>query len=176
MGLAEFREKLKENPGLRYGITAALAALCLFLVLRWFLSGTGGDTPPPPITKWYFYNVKTKKLFPVDAATEAPIDTDSGPKTGVRAMVFACGDCSDQTKHFIGYLQSRKPFQKSMLNNDKSAKMFKPGVTMVEVIREPDSNKWVLVNSKEGAKIQGKVQQRCGDQHTAICHPHPEAE
>lgn len=63
------------------------------------------------ITRAYYYDVVTGKLFPGPAQDTPPIPTPDGSMknnvfAGVRANVFSCTSCDDVKSHKIGYLET----------------------------------------------------------------------
>jgi hypothetical protein len=63
------------------------------------------------ITRAYYYDVVTGKLFSGPAQDTPPIPTPDGSMknnvfAGVRANVFACASCDDVKSHKIGYLET----------------------------------------------------------------------
>lgn len=98
-------------------------------------AATQAPTPPPeaapppaqpvapplqkPVTNTvYYYDLGTDQLFVAPPADVTPIDAPSGKDNGVRAYVFACGDCSGQT--FIGWLERTAPAARKMRDNNSA--------------------------------------------------------
>ncbi|MSU26482.1 MAG: hypothetical protein EXS27_01035 [Pedosphaera sp.] len=79
-----------------------IAASVAFLIQR------GLNANKRPKGDLWFYNLKTHQLFPASDLSVAPIDTKSGPGTGVRAHVFTCDRGSNPT-NFIAFLEKLTP-------------------------------------------------------------------
>ncbi|KAB2669637.1 MAG: hypothetical protein DVB31_06050 [Verrucomicrobia bacterium] len=62
----------------------------------------------PRGTLWY-YNLKTHALFPGPDVAVPPIDTPSGPGTGVRAYVYTSESDPNPTNRFVAFLETLSP-------------------------------------------------------------------
>lgn len=82
-----------------------IAASVAFLIQR------GLSANRRPKGDLWFYNLKTRQLFPASDLSVPPIDTKSGPGTGVRAHVFTCAGDSQPT-NFIAFLEKLTPEMK----------------------------------------------------------------
>ena len=162
MSLSDLRERLQDNPKVYYGTIVALSVLCLSLVARWFMAPSGG-TDLPTFTHTFFYDVNTKKLYSVPMDTDPPAKAPSGAGAGVRAHVFVCGDCSDVSKHFTSYLQSRMTLKTSTQETGKRKAMMDSQGGLVDVVRAPDEKEWVPISSKHGLELMGRAQKKCID-------------
>lgn len=85
------REYLNNNPAVVTIAAIVLLIVCLALIVRQLLGG-GGPGSPRDV---YFYDTATGQVFTESAAQFAPIEAPSGPGAGVRAHIYACGDCED---------------------------------------------------------------------------------
>jgi len=79
--------------------------------------------PPPsqPTGDWY-YDLNTGTLFTAPSGQLPPINAPSGPTpsgepAGVRAFVFACGECANPADRFPAYLQKFTPGAKNLFDN-----------------------------------------------------------
>ncbi|GIW78286.1 MAG: hypothetical protein KatS3mg105_0093 [Gemmatales bacterium] len=153
------RESINENPVLGLGIALvllAVAAAGYFLIKP---DTSERDKEYEPLS--YYYDQNKKELFVAPSGREVPFETDSGSYQGepaaVRAHVFACGSCADESKRFIGWLSKPAP----------------PGQAggAEEWIRLPDQNKWYPSNSPEAQRIFNQVRQRCQKTHVLHCSP-----
>ena len=71
----------------------------------------------------WFYDLNTGQLFRAKSNGLPPIAAPSGPlpngeHAGVRAKVFACGDCSDPSNRFIGWLEKLTPEVKYAITDE----------------------------------------------------------
>jgi hypothetical protein len=168
LDIHEVREKLREQQGLVTAILGVVifAALGLFVMQLWrFL-----NPPPPPedIVMGYFFDQNTKETFVVPANTPAPMDRPSGPfngePAGVKAHVFACGQCSDETKRFVGYIEKPLPPEDRPPPDDPRSEVF--------LMKRPNDAKWVVSDSREAAAIVEEVFNRCAAGERAnFCRP-----
>jgi hypothetical protein len=111
----------------------------------------------------YYYDRNTREL--VEAKPEpGPIETDSGPykgqPAGVRAKVFTCGACGDESRRFIGWLS----IPSDQLKRPRSAKRVpaaQPGHSASIMIRRPGDRAWVLASSEKAERIRDEVKHKC---------------
>lgn len=162
---------------------ASMAAIILLVVALGAVASNifGGRGVPGPVDV-YYYDLKTGELFTAKSSQFPPIHAPgsdgTGHPMGVRAYVYSCTDCSDESTRFVGYLEMYTPEAKKILENpptmedpDNLAAM--DSFMMVEeeghLVRAMDNEMWVLQMSEEGFMIMEDVQTQCGD--GAIPHP-----
>jgi len=149
-----------ENPLQRHPrIVTALAFIATASALA-YLGVHLFSKPGRPKSLAYFYNEKTGKLFSASDQLLPPIDTDSGPGTGVRAYVFSCRDSKDTNGTFIGFLEKFTPEGKAAvlaeLEADHSALAM--GFAMDKnqsaiLVRSPADQTWHPKSSPEGVAL-----------------------
>lgn len=92
-------------------VVTVLSIVAMLVAFGWIvqesLSYWRRASPVPDV--WY-YDLNTGRLFRGPGNALPPIDAPSGPlpngeNAGVRAKVFACGDCEDPTNRFIGWIE-----------------------------------------------------------------------
>lgn len=126
----------------------------------------------PRIVDVYYYDLGTGELFLAKSNEIPPIDAPSGPgpnntPRGVRAYVFSCGDCSDKSQQFVGWLEMYTPDAKRALTSPP-----KPGEKQGPeyydlwergcLVSVPGSGRWALANSEDGHKVMESSQSKCG--------------
>ena len=91
-----------------------------------------------------------------------------GTPAGVRAWVFACGDCKTASEKFVAYLTTTS----SATVDGNRAKVSGPQ-TPPQVIRTPEGTKWMPVNSPEAIKIYDAAAAKCVDSGETLteCNP-----
>ena len=140
---------------------------------------------PVPV---YFYDLNTGQLFPGMSSDVPPIPAPSGGlvlnnqvterPAGVKAYVYSCTDCEDESSQFIGWLEMYTPDVKAQLENPQDfAPPADPESMEAEMaameafdrghlIGEPADNvsniKWVPATSEEGFLLTQRVQESCG--------------
>ena len=90
----------------------------------------------------------------------------NGEPGGVRARVFACGDCSDPSNRFIGWLEKLTPEAKYSIQDGQSGRwegFTSTGMPYVEglLVRAVDGEYWYGATSEEGRKLQEAPRKRC---------------
>src|SRR6266487_267071 len=84
-----------------------IAIICIVAASASLIQRTINANKRPKGEIW-FYNLKTHQLFPASDLGVPPIDTKSGPGTGVRAHVYTC-DTGPNPKNFIAFLEKLTP-------------------------------------------------------------------
>jgi hypothetical protein len=168
LDIEQVREKLREHQGLLTAVLGVVifAAVGFFLMQIYYML----NPPPPPedIVMGYFYDQNTKELYALPASTAAPMERPSGPfegePAGVKAHVFACGQCDDEAKRFIGYLEKPLPPEDRPPPDDPRSEVF--------LMKRPDDKKWVESDSRQAAQLVEEVFNRCASgERTNFCRP-----
>ena len=101
-----------------------VVVICAILVLIGcvvFVLHTNETLHPPMIKNAYYYDLETGKIFIGPSDGIPPIPSPSGHKDpngnnmGVRAILFSCGKCDDESSRFIGYLETLTPEAKEQM-------------------------------------------------------------
>lgn len=149
----------------------------------------------------YYYDLNTGKTFVGPSDKMPPIPAPSGPlegmggDAGVRAYVFACGDCSDESKRFVGWLEIYTPDAKEAMQNamrppaggatpaggavppgpmgspDMFMLMEEGHLIRAEKAEDGSEPKWEKYNSEAGFKIIQSIQTRCEGAPPKPCFP-----
>ena len=152
-------------------VVAAVAVIVLVVALYIILRqvGLGGRGNPSDA---FWYDVDKGVLFPHEGAT-SPIEAPSGGE-GVRAYVFACTSCDDDSDRFIGYMERYTPEGKRILAEEeaKAPTERNPMARMaamphLEIRRETDTE-WYL-SQDEITIIKDEITQRCGGKKAIPC-------
>src|SRR5262245_34979152 len=108
--MAGFRDYLNRNSTAGIALAVVVFAVSLAVLIYQVRGRTGGS---PGLV--YFYDVNSTSSVPLDRLFSAksdevppirgPSDSPDSAPGGVRAWVFSCGDCSDRSSMFIGYLE-----------------------------------------------------------------------
>lgn len=130
-------------------------------------------TPPPPLTQLYYFDLNTGKLFSgLDTAPPiaAPSGAYQGKPAGVRAIVYACGDCQDSKNIFVGYLETLDdafaagvPVASRQGYYNAQVPISLPGAEEALRVSAPKPIKWVAKNSEEGAAVIEAARSHCGE-------------
>ena len=139
------------------------------------------DAPSTPqraarVVDVYFMDTADGSLFVGKSDELPPIVAPSG-KDGVRAFVFACGDCGDESARFTGWLETYTPEAKKAI--ETPAEGPEGGMDNYEIVEtghlvaSPTSNgQWFMANSENGMKLMDTVQAKCsGDVPAKPCFP-----
>lgn len=124
------RDWMNNNSAL---VTIA-AVVLLVVTLGWIILQAKGPSASR-MKSQYYYDLNTGTIFTADSSEMPPIETPSGPdKTGkpagVRARVFACGDCRrsyvgmtvaqiEEADAFIAFLEKFTPEAKKSMEEAK---------------------------------------------------------
>ncbi len=125
----------------------------------------------------WFYDVKAKRLFPASDLSVPPIDTPSGSRTGVRAQVFSCGDCSESSR-FIAYLEMLTPDGKRAVEAQMKNNGSRTGIGFAleklpyaVLVRSPEDDAWYPQSSPEGQTVVQAGRLKGGCPHPRPCVP-----
>ncbi|HUT08853.1 MAG TPA: hypothetical protein VMY42_00010 [Thermoguttaceae bacterium] len=155
------RERINDNIFVAIVLALLGTGVAVFFVVR-TLSRPPGGVQPEWQTMVFFYDQNTGELLERPAGTQAPFETDSGPyqgmPAGVLAHVFACGQCSDESLRYIGWLEAPVDAvpAESISGKPDPLEEEQPGL-----IRRPDDQKWVYSNSPEGGALMQKAFAKC---------------
>ncbi len=161
-----------ENDRRWRGIVAALTLAVILAAgaaLGW--RALAGVFPKPSnerVLQAWFYDLNTGKLFAAPMSEPGPLDTGSGlfegRPAGVRAMVFSCGSCADESQRFVGWLETPNPEFSPQADAAEGA----GGDTLIRAV---DGDRWYPDGSPRATSIQRKVSERCGGGTVMLCHP-----
>lgn len=164
------RDFLNNNSALVTILAVVLLIVALgFIVMQ--LGGGGNRVRTIPV---YYYDLDTGELFERESDTIPPVETSSGEMNGVRAFVFACNDCSDESDRFVGYLEMFTQEAKEILEmapedrpEDVPYDFYESG----RLVKTPESDRWFEANSPQGFQIMESVREQCPDGDPQPCYP-----
>lgn len=161
----EVRDILNRHASLVTAVAGVLLAVTFGLLIWRLLGGGGSSEQGERVPMAYFYDQNTRELFVLPANTTGPVDRPSGTfqgePAGVRAHVYACGQCSDESLRFIGYLSKPLP-------PDQQPKNEPP----LELVKRPKDEMWYRSDSPEAGRITGAPIRRCkGTARANYCRP-----
>lgn len=177
------------------------AVVVLILSLGYIVWSSKGPGYGPRVIDIYYYDLNTKQVFVGKSDQYPPIDAPSGRgyklpngqeiPAGVRAYVFACGECPDVTGLSLDELQAKNAFVayvemytmevRDMLMKQAAGEapsgpeqegmmyeMFERG----QLIADPAKLTWVLANTEQAMQIQSSLEGRCpGPEPIQPCLP-----
>ena len=167
-------------------IKYVLVVLLLVVLIVYMTTGTGGSRKDTRLV--YYYDEATNTVF-LDSAQlippiKAPSQEGSDTPSGVRAYIFACESCApsyegmtlDEVVNnggYIAWLEKYTPEGQQILsgNTDVNADAdFETG-TRYKLIRSPDNEQWVPVESRAANMIRAALKSRCGKATPRVCRP-----
>lgn len=180
-------------------VAAVLASFFTMNCSFWDWAFDGGSAGPDrramqPIDL-YFYDLNNGRLFvaksdqlpPIDVPGGNPIQTPQGPKpAGVRAHVFACGECGDYEGltaeevaadgAYIAYLEMYTEAAKTAMTRVTRGDAVVPGEGMdpmeQTLVKRVEDLQWVQMYSQEGYQLADRVVKDCPDGSPArACRP-----
>jgi hypothetical protein len=158
-------------------LTATLAILTVVAAVGYLIQQTFQANRRPKGTIW-FYNLKTRTLFAASDLSVPPIDTESGPATGVRAYVYATGDGANPGNRFIAFLETLAPETKRDVEADLKRKGTPTGIGFLLekraggiLVSSPEVIEWHPKFSQEGAEIMKAGKKKGGSARIRLCLP-----
>lgn len=163
----------------RNSTTATLVAISALVASLAYIATGVRDAPKPAQVDVYYYDLNTGELFVDTSEQFAPIESPSGPlliagrntgdPAGVRAHVFACYNCSDESERFIGWLES---FTEEARFAADDPSMYAGGddegqhafdvFEQGHLIRDVDQANWVQRSSEAGFTLMEQAVRKCG--------------
>jgi hypothetical protein len=150
---ASFRQAMR-----RFARRSLTHARCAAWVLLAAAAGAGCSCSPEEVADEnlvYFYDQNTGELFSAPADELGPVERPSGKyrgiPAGVRAIVYACGQCSDESKRYVGWLEIPVEALPEAERPPRPDGAGPPDVFVV--IRRPEDEKWAWADGPEGEKI-----------------------
>lgn len=170
MGL---REIMQSNQP----IVAVLAVVVIVGSIVWMSGGGSGNSLPKSV---YFYDLGSGELFPADRAAQPPIDAPSGAGQGVKAVVYACGECNDAALS-VAFLTTYTPEAVAAMKKMATATDGEVDIALSEAIErgslvavpaaEGAEVQWVNAMSEAGNAIMGRAGELCGNEPAKPCFP-----
>jgi hypothetical protein len=178
------RAALNSHPTISTAGAVVLLAFCLGAV-GWQLMGS--ETEP-----WreatYFYDLNTGRIF-IAAPSEAPIpapsgSTADGKPAGVRARIYACGDCRDSyagmTTKEVAESDAELTFIQRPMEEQENGDQASPEATAYgppelgyrTEVALPGEREWASVlSSRAQSMMEPKLQ--CSGSQPEPCYPKP---
>lgn len=168
------RHILNQNAPVTIGVAALVIVVCLILLIsNLFFSSDEEEQRilrKGGVPQAYFYDRNTGELFTMPVHVSGPIERDSGDyngePAGVRAHVFACGDCGSN-ENFIAWLERPSPREKEL----EEGKLLTE-TDLYPLVSVPGNDNWYAANTREGLGITEAAQKRCPEgQKPNYCQP-----
>jgi len=151
------RNWINEHPRAVTAIAAASAVLLVVVIVVQLIP----DKPPPMevLSKEWYYDQNSGKLFVAEKGLTPPVDAPSGPRpngkpAGVRACVLSYSQEPNESERFIGFLETTAPpellaQQPIQPGPDSAATQWGQG----KLIRRIEDKTWFFADSREGQRI-----------------------
>lgn len=190
--MPNFRQLINNNSA-AVTVAAVVLLVASLAIIIYTNSGTGAGMVNPDM---YFMDLNTGELFVGKAADTPPIVAPSGdwkgaqPGTpaGAKAYVYACGDCADASKRFIGYVEMYTPEAKAKMQKMQEAmKSGEPNPEMYMMEQDMESGRmvagasgttppgprdFVQAMSEQGMKLMEAIGTRCPEgERLRLCRP-----
>lgn len=166
---------LREFANNNSAIVTLGAVVLLVIALGAIIMQTRGGSSGGVIDV-YYYDLNTGQLFSGPSDQLAPIEAPSGPYNGkpggVRAFVFSCADCDDESTHFIGWLDMYTPEAKQAMTNPGAG--MGPSFELYEqghLVKGVDDENWVPANDEGGFRVMENISTECPGSRPKPCYP-----
>lgn len=146
-------------------IIVGIGALGLIVVAGVLFVARGG-AQSKHLDAIYFYNLESGELFTQPIGTLPPVDG------GVRAFVYACGECSEQNR-FISHLITMPAEAKAALD---AGNVDDPGTFVgmnqqIAAYNDANELEWLPRHSPQGEAIADAPATRCDGKPAKQCRP-----
>lgn len=139
-------------------------AIALLLAAGWLLRGTN-NSEAARNRLGYFYDAEARALI---------VDQDTGERSGaIRAMIFSCGECADDSARFIGWLETTAsgdaatPTRAIPSTNDEGYRIALPPVESSDT-----ELNWSPRTTQAVQQLRQRTADRCNDSTSLIaCFP-----
>ncbi len=123
----------------------------------------------------YFYDLNTGSLIYAPRDSVPPIDTESGPNAGVKAVVASCGGCGENEREIV-WMERWTPQGKQayVAERDRRQAAGQPlrGIDMRGLeMRTPAEDRWFPREGSQGLAIQQHIMTMCDGKPARICDP-----
>ena len=108
------REWMNDNPMIVYGVTGVIIFVSVILIMVQKASKRPEDTPTHG--QAIFYDPISKKEIRLGSRDLSPHVKDG--VTYYRVRLYSCGDCSDESKYFKGYMEKHLPKARRILEEE----------------------------------------------------------
>lgn len=174
----EIRKWLNNNPHIVKTAAACSAIILLIVILS--LIWPEGEQKYASITKAWYYDLNTAKLFVSDLHQNPPIDAPSGPlpdsnQAGVLAYVYRTGMDKNSTKviafleKLTDHAQKTRPvkLRPPAERTEQEIQLWNRG----RLIKRVDDEHWVLYESPQGQIILNEVARKIQRNDLVLCYP-----
>ncbi len=158
-------------------LTASLAILAVAAAVGHLVYRYYGQEAHPPGQIW-FYNLATHELFAASDRKVPPIDTKSGPGTGVRAYVYVPENRPEPANRFIAFLETLTPELKQQIEADLKQPGPRLGIGFALdkkadgiLVSSPDVIKWYPKFSAEGMEVMEAGKRKAAGERIKPCLP-----
>jgi hypothetical protein len=166
--MGKWREWLNNNSAV-VTVVAVVILIISLAVIIWY--NQRGPSQPGQIAV-YYYDLSAGKLITAKQNDIPPIDIKSGAGMGVKAYVYSCGECSDASKRFVGYLEkltdeAKKARLEQIANPNAASGARRRDLTNAgTMIRREKEGEWVAIDSDEGRAILNELREKCATGET----------
>lgn len=184
------RAWIEGNPAVAAAIAVVLLLGALALLVRQTTEQAPGGTGA------YFYNPDVDEFFAGPSGTVPPIETPTGGQEGVRAAIYACGECPagiagmslgdlEQTDAFVGHFERYEDRAKQIIEQgaehilgpEADFEEIEAAMDWAEVegllVRTAAGEQWHQADSQHGMNITAQAREICErkDESAMLCRP-----
>lgn len=159
------------NSGVKIVAAVALLAVAVFFIIR------QGDSGTQPLEgQAYFYDLTSGQLFAHPIKAQPPVDAPGGADKGVKAYVYACGECAPDNLE-VGYLTTITPEAHDMLARSIDDPAFdstviQDGHLIAQPPAEPGGEvNWVVQETPRAQQLRQAVASACAGAQPVECMP-----
>jgi hypothetical protein len=121
----------------------------------------------------YYYDLSTGDLFVAAGGPTGVVDSPAGNEA-VKAAVYACGDCNDETNRFVAYLEKATPEAIEQLSRPMAERTDPGAIDSGMWVSLPDTPpQWIIASSPQAQMIRDAPYGQCAatQQQAVRCGP-----
>lgn len=181
--------RLRDSMNNNSALVTVLAIVILIVSLGFIIYQARPNRYAPRVVDVYYYDLGSGQIFLGKSDKVSPIDAPSGPGSsgepnGVRAYVFSCTNCDDESSRFIGWLEKYTPEAKQAMLNPPApdtsgnaaagpdpTEIWEKGHLIAAYKANAGELKWVVNNSDAGFRIMQSLETKCPGGQPNPCFP-----
>jgi len=174
MDVTEARQWLNDNPRIVGGVAAGSVVVAVVLTT---CTLTGGPPAADLPTQHWYWDPAGQTLFAAPADSVPPLPSDADHPGALRARVYSCGDCSDQSQRFVAFYEFYTPDGRTaaqeLASGAPSDRLEDLELQRGEGLRyqNAETGEVIAADDENAAEVVNRPDERCGQGKAVECFP-----